>query len=223
MASLLLLELRRQCRVAARLALVSLAVCAIFYIAGKKAPADMLALMLGCSLGVVMIVPMGITRDKMEGTLDFICGLPIQPRAIAGSRFAALALLALPWAAVTGVLAGGVREVMGLDPMLVAATMWLAMIVVGACLIALMALFELEVLFGLPLLILVLSLALLPRALRSLAPGLTRDAVVRFLQRPDAPYLIAALVLAVALTAGTVAFAATERGFAHYRPRGSSR
>ena len=104
MRALMILELRRQRLVIMRLALVTAAIGALFYLAGKRTPTEMLAAMIGSSIGVVLVVPMGITRDKLEGTLDFICALPVDSRTIAASRIAAMAVLSIPWAVGIGVI-----------------------------------------------------------------------------------------------------------------------
>ena len=67
----------------------------VFSIAGKRTSADQIALVLGSGLGAALIVPIGIARDKMEGTLELLCGLPVAPRVIAASRISAGALLSL--------------------------------------------------------------------------------------------------------------------------------
>jgi len=73
MTALLALELRRQRPMFVRMALVTVVIGLVFFVAGKRTPADLLATLVGSGLGVALIVPMGIARDKMEGTLEFIC------------------------------------------------------------------------------------------------------------------------------------------------------
>jgi hypothetical protein len=208
---------------AVRMAVFTVISCALFFALGKRAPSDFLAIMIGSSIGIVLMVPMGISRDKMEGTLDFICGLPVEPRAIAGSRFIAVAILAVPWAVATGAVAASVPQIGALNPLGVTVLMWLAMLLLGACGTALMTQFGLETLFGAPLLAMVITLVLLPRVVRALVPGITQEALLRFLQQPAAPYVIAAALVAAVGIVGAVAFAATARGFAGYRPDATSR
>jgi ABC-type transport system involved in multi-copper enzyme maturation permease subunit len=223
MIPLLLLELRRQRPMAVRMAWIVAAVVVVFYLAGKRAPSDLLAIVIGSAVGVVMMVPMGISRDKMEGTLDFVCGLPVEPRAIAASRFAAVALLSAPWAAVSGVVAAFVPQIATVNPVGVAMVMWLAMLLVGTCGTALTACFELETLLGAPFVATVIVLLILPRVVRALLPGITAEVMLRFVQRPSAPFVLGAVLLAAVAILGSVAFAASARGFANYRPDAARR
>ncbi|MFI5233795.1 MAG: hypothetical protein ACHQSE_14950 [Gemmatimonadales bacterium] len=197
MTPLLRLELRRQRPMVVKMAVLTAIVCGVFFAAGKRAPSDLLAVMMGSGLGAVLIVPMGISRDKMEGTLDFLCGLPVDPRAIAAS-------LALPATA-------------HVNPVVVVVLTWLAMLLIGACTVAALTCFELESLLGAPLVGLVIAFVLVPRAVRALVPAVTGEAVVRFLQQPAAPLLVAACLLAMGTLVGAMAFGMTTRGFANYR------
>jgi hypothetical protein len=223
MIPLLRVELRRQRPMVARMVLLTAVVCAVFFLAGKRTPADFLATLIGSSLGVVLIVPMGISRDKMEGSLDFLCGLPVEPRDLAASRFVAVAVLSMPWAITVGAASFALPPTTSVNPVSVAILTWLAMMLLGACGTALLTRFELESLLGVPAVMTVIAVVLIPRAVRVLFPGFTQEAVLRFLQTPAAPFVLAlALLLAVGI-AGTVAFGVTTRGFANYRPDSARR
>ena len=217
MTPLLKLELRRQRPLAVKMALLSVIVCAVFYGAGKRAPADLLAVVLGSGLGAVLIVPMGISRDKMEGTLDFLCGLPVEPRAIAASRFWAMMVLAVPWAIAAGVVSIALPVTVPVNPAAVTLLTLLAMLVIGACSIGAFACWELEALLGAPFVALVIAFVLAPRVARALLPDLTRDALFGFLQQPSAPLTIALCLLVAGGVVGAIAFGMTTRGFANYR------
>jgi ABC-type transport system involved in multi-copper enzyme maturation permease subunit len=217
MTPLLKLELRRQRPFALKMALLSAVVCAVFFAAGKRAPADLLAVVLGSGLGAVLIVPMGISRDKMEGTLDFLCGLPVEPRAIAASRFAAMAILAAPWAIAAGVVSIALPVTVQVNPGAVTVLTLLVLLVIGACSITAFACWELEALLGAPFVALVIAFVLAPRVARALLPGLTRDAALHFVQTPSAPLLIALCLLVAGGVVGAIAFGMTTRGFANYR------
>jgi hypothetical protein len=223
MKALLLLELRRQRAVATRMALLTIAIGLVFYLAGKRTPGDMLAILIGSSLGTVLIVPMGISRDKMEGTLEFICGLPVEAREIAYSRFAAMALVALPWAVGVGLLSPFVPSFGVVQPAALAITIWLVLVMLGSCAIALMTCFDLESVLGVPLISGVILLVLVPRASRALFPELTADAFLRFAGRPEAPAILMGGLLVALAAIGAAALKVTERGFAGYRPNTASR
>ena len=217
MTPLLKLELRRQRPMAVKMALLSAAICAVFFAVGKRAPSDLLAMVLGSGLGAVLIVPMGISRDKMEGTLDFICGLPVEPSAIAASRFGAMAIVAAPWAIAAGVFSIALPASVHVNPVAMAVLTLLTMQVLGACSVAVFACWELEALLGAPVVALVIAFVVAPRIARALFPGLTHDAVLRFLQQPSAPLVVALCLIAVGGVVGAIAFGIATRGFANYK------
>jgi ABC-type transport system involved in multi-copper enzyme maturation permease subunit len=191
-------------------------VAVVFFLLGKHSPEDRLAIVLGCSFGVVLIVPMGISRDKMEGTLDFICGLPLEPRDIAASRFGAVGLCTVPWAVVIGAVWLARPFSIALNPLAVFAVAWLAMLTVGAGATAIFTCFELESLFGVPIIAMLLLVVVLPRIAHALFPALTTAITIESLMRPASPSLAAlAALLFVGLT-GAIAFAATVRGLARH-------
>jgi hypothetical protein len=217
MTPLLKLELRREWPMVVRMAVLTTIVCGVFFVAGKRTAADMLVTVLGTGLGATLIVPMGISRDKMEGTLDFLCGLPVEPRAIAASRFAAMAVAAAPWAVAAGIVSLALPAVAQVNPVAMVVLTWLSMLLLGACGVAAMTCFELETLLGAPVVGVVIASVLVPRAVRALFPGFTDQAALRFLQQPAAPLVIAVCLLVVIGVVGTIAFEMTTRGFANYR------
>lgn len=217
MIPLLKLELRRQRPMVVKMAALTAVVCAVFYLAGKRAPAELLAAVAGSGLGAVLIVPMGISRDKMEGTLEFLCGLPVEPRAIAASRFAVMAVVATPWAVAIGAVSMMHASLLPLHPLAVLALSWLVMLALGACGVALMAVFDLETLLGAPMIAVVLIVVLVPRLVRAALPNLTGEMVLRLAERPAAPAMIAAVAVVALAAIGVLAFGAATRGFAAYR------
>lgn len=218
MIPLLLLELRRQRIMVLRMACLTVIVGLVFFVAGKRTPADLLAILIGSSIGVVLIVPMGISRDKMEGSLDFLCGLPVESHTIAASRFITVAILSIPWAVAIGAAAFTVPTVASLNPVGVATLTWFAMLLLGACGTALLTRFELESLLGTPVVAMVIAVVLVPRMVHALFPGLTQETLLRMMQRPAAPFVLSAVLLAAVAIVGTVAFVITSRAFASYRP-----
>jgi hypothetical protein len=222
-SALVNLELRRQRPIVLRMVLLTLFIGVVFFVAGKRTPASLFATLLGCSLGVVLIVPMGISRDKMEGTLDFICGLPVEPRDIAASRFIAVALLAIPWATGVGVLSATGPAIGALNPVGAAVLTWLTMVLLGICATALMTRYDLETLLGAPIIAMAIVVVIVPRVVHSLIPGITPETALQLLTRPAAPPLLATALLVAIGAIGTVAFAVTTRGFANYRPGTTSR
>lgn len=200
-----------------RMIVMTLAVCLVFFVAGKRARTDQLAVLIGCSLGVALIVPLGIARDKMEGTMDFICGLPVEPWDIALSRFAAVVALALPWAVGIGAMSIGATAIGRLNPFDVAVVAWFALSLLGTCATALFSRFDFETLLGAPMIVMVVVLVVVPRAVRFWLPDLTAASVLRALAQPMAPALLVGGAVLTAVVLGGVAFGMTVRGFATYR------
>jgi hypothetical protein len=214
---LVLLELRRQRALVVRMLSLTVLVGVVFFAAGKRTPESLLAALIGCSLGVVLIVPMGVSRDKMEGTLDFICGLPVKSRDIASSRFIAVALLAIPWALGIGALSIAVPAPVTLNPVVIAWLAWLAMLLLGAGATALFATFDLESLLGAPVIAMILALVIVPRLVRALFPALTPATVMQWITKPASSLMLASALVLISLAVGTIAFAITARGFANHR------
>lgn len=218
MIPLLRLELRRQRAFALRMVFATVVIIPLFYVLGKRTAADMLAVLIASSLGSIMLVPMAIAREKMEGTLDFVCGLPVEPRTIAASRFIAAALFPIPWAIAIGVTSGAVPAIAALNPFGVAALAWLALALLGAIGTALCTLYDLESLLGAPLVAFVIAMVIVPRAVHALVPWITPQAILQQLQRPAAPFVLSLVLLIGVTIVGALSFAATARGFANYRP-----
>ncbi len=215
--SLLKLELRRQRPLLLRMVGMSAMTAAIFFMLGKRSPADQLAILLGTSLGIVALVPAGITRDKMEGTLEFLIGLPVEPRAIVISRFIATALTAIPWAVLAGFLALTFPPPFQMNPIGVCILAWMLFVLLGICGIAVMTRFELESLVGAPLIAMLIVFGLGPRLVHAVAPGLTAKSLLVLLFQPYAPIVIAFAMIAAIAGVGTLAFVVTERAIATYR------
>jgi hypothetical protein len=213
---LLVLELRRHRPMLQRMILLTAAVCIVFFVLGKRTPMDQLAALLGCSLGVALIVPLGIARDKMEGTLDFVCGLPVEARDIAASRFISVAALAVPWALAIGAVSAAAPAIGSLNPVDAFVFAWLGMVLLGSCATALFCRYDFETLLGTPVVVMILFVAIAPRVMRLWLPSLTPQTLARILGHPYAPLaVIASLVVVVAL-AGALTFGVTVRGFATY-------
>ena len=223
MKPLLLLELRRQLPVVMKMAALTVLMAVLFYALGKRSPAEFLAVLLGSSLGVMMIVPAGILRDKMEGSLDFICGLPVEARAIAASRFIAVAVLSLPWAFASGVASHWLPPSLAMNPVGVGASSWLVMILFGMCGTAMLVRYDIGTLIAYPMFLMIVSPTLAPRVAHALFPELTKEAMLTFLQQPLTPVLVALALLGAVVSAGHVAFRIAERGFAEYRYTGMTR
>lgn len=195
----------------------------VFFLAGKRSPESLLAALIGCSLGVVLIVPMGISRDKMEGTLDFLCGLPVESRDIAASRLIAVALLAVPWAVGVGAFSVVVPTSIELGPVRAAMIAWLTMLVLGAIATALFVCFDLESLLGAPIVAMIVMLVVVPRVVHVFIPQITQESVLRFLAGGAASTVVVTVFFSAVLATVLASHQVSARALARYRAGPSSR
>jgi ABC-type Na+ efflux pump permease subunit len=93
---LLALELRRLLPVGRRLLIGTLGIGALFLVTGRGNVGNVFGLVIGASVGYVLAAPLQMTRDKMERTLEFLTGLPVEPGTIAVAKFAAAAIFVVP-------------------------------------------------------------------------------------------------------------------------------
>jgi hypothetical protein len=224
LAALLAVELRRQRRVTARLLLSTAVIAGVFWLAGKRGPDTGFAIALGMGFGAALIVPVGVTKDRLEGTLAFLTGLPTRPSTIAAARFAAVAVTTLPWAVVA---AGGLAWVaaafqeapppgwvaLGALPLA-----WVAFTTVGWILTGVFSRWDLAQLLGVPIVVAVIALLVLPRLAGPLLPADPAAWFDTFFASPWGPLAMAGAALLVAAAGGGAAFGLAVHGIGMYRP-----
>lgn len=222
--ALLWLETRRVGPLVLRLIGATIVVLGLFAAFGRATAENVVAIALGSGFGAVLIVPMTVSRDKLERTMDFLRSLPTTASEIAAARFAAAALSALP----NAVLAGAALLVVDLPApfdfvsgrFAVAATvaLWILLTTAAWLLIAASAAFELSSLLSWPLIALVLFALVLPRVGAWILPDDPIAAITRFLAHPWAPAAIAGILAALTAGIGAAAFIVTRRAIARYTP-----
>jgi hypothetical protein len=220
--ALLKVEVARHRTVVTRLLLTTAALVAVFWVAGKRGPDTMLAVVLGAGLGSALIVPMGVTRDRLEGTLAFLTGLPTRPATIAAARFAVVVFATAPWAllAAFGMLPLA-RELEHGPPPLAAALgtallAWIGLTTIGWVLTGVLSRWDLAQMLGVPIIVAVIALLVLPRLLRPLVPADPVAWLTWFLAQAWAPVAIGGGLVGLALLAGAVSFGLAVRGIARY-------
>ena len=222
--ALIALELRRIGPTVLRVQGAALVLAALFAVASSEPHENMLAVLLGTPIGVTLVAPMTVIRDKMEGTLEFLCSLPATAGELVTARFAAAALCILPGIALAGAglawlpLPAPVAAVPGELLFTALVGYWAALVVVSWLMAAAFASFEFARLMRWPLAIAVILLVVLPRVLERVVPDNFNDVMRQAVAQPWAPTAAALLVLALMGTAALVAFAITRRAFANYRP-----
>lgn len=229
--ALLAVELRRARTLLVRLGVATPVGLGVFFLLGKGTPENLLAVVLGAGLGVAVAgVPSGVLRDKLDGTLEFFVRLPAAPGTVAGARFAAAALVSLPWAIATGVVFALLARSHAFagDPvgagsgMLVAS--WCGLSALSWVAMAVWARFDPNRVgmwpLGLIVIVAVLGSAS-GRLLRALGVDDVSAAVSAVLKAPWLPLAAALLGAAVFAGVSLAAFEVTRRAFHRYRAAGS--
>lgn len=94
---LVLLELQRAWPHARKIVVFVAVITLVLMLVGKGRLEYLLPMFLGAGLGAGIAIAFGVVRDKLEGTLEFLCNLPIGSGTIVEAKFASITLLVLPW------------------------------------------------------------------------------------------------------------------------------
>ena len=192
---------------------------------GKASGENVLAVIMGVTVATVIAIPLGVSRDKLEHTLEFLQSLPVTVSELVTARFAAAALSLLPGAVATGAALGllprpaELEFVAGLAAFNVALGFWLLLTLVAWGLTAASAAFDLASMMGWPLAAFVLLAFLVSMAIRLLGPEDLGAALDWFFQQPFAEVAIVVAVGGVMVVTAVVAFGVAHRGFTVYTPR----
>ena len=226
--ALLKLELVRQRKFTLRLFGSTLFMGAVFCLLGQHGASSLLAVSLGAGIVMALIVPAGASRDKVEGTLEFLAALPTPPAAIATARLVAVVLTTLPWAVLTAAATPFALTMAHAHP--VAATAvgallgaWLLYTLIGWVGTGLFLRYEPRRFLGYPLAVLLLAVVFLPKYVRLQIPAESAARLTWFVAQPWAPAVVA---LALVLLGGAVLAASLRlavRGIELYRPDPTAR
>jgi hypothetical protein len=220
--ALLLVELRRLMPLFRRLLAGSVALALLFVVTGRASLANMFGLAIGASVGYVMAVPLQMTRDKMERTLEFVAGLPVAPSSIAAAKFAAAAIFVVPAALQIGLAlvwyGRGVLAVSGTAIAALSIAVWGVMTGASWLLLAATSATEPERLLGAPMVGLAGLVVVFSVLGNRLLPH-PAETVRWFLHQQWAPEAAAAVLVLTAGAAAWMAIRIATRGIARYRPR----
>ena len=157
LAALISVELRRSAPLVARMAAMVVVVLLILSLTGHAGAENASAILIGSSIGYLVLVPTGVSRDKLDGALDFLCSLPTSPRTLVIARFAAVCAVVLPGAIQTSAAyalyapawASYNRTAGAIALFLIS---WLLLSALGWLLVGLLLRFKLQTLVGAPML-----------------------------------------------------------------------
>lgn len=220
--TLLSLELRRVAPTILRVQAAALVLAGLFMALAQNPAENILAVLVGTPIGVTMVTPMTIVRDRMEGTLEFLCNLPATATELAAARFAAAPLGLLPAVVLAGIGVGvlGMPSPFDATPVIVQVAMmiafWLMLTVASWLITATFASFEFARLLRWPLAT-VGMVVILSTVLGRAFPAGFNDTLRGFIMRPWAPIAVSVTLLILAAMASLGAFAVTRRVFGHYR------
>ena len=229
--ALLAVELTRARPVVTRLGIATPLALGAFWLLERATPENLLAVTMGAGLGVALVsVPITVLRDKLDRTLEFFVALPTTAGTLAAAKFAAAALVPLPWAVATAIVfaltpPSGVR--LG-DPVGTAAGVlvaaWCALAALSWVVTAAWARFA-PTRAGMWPLALIVLMALVGsfagRVLRLLGVRDVSAALLRLLEAPWLPLAAALVGAALFAGVGLIAFAITRRALGQYQPTGA--
>ncbi|MEJ2539159.1 MAG: hypothetical protein P8188_04205 [Gemmatimonadota bacterium] len=94
--ALVAVELRRGLGVVGRGLAMTGAALLLFAVLGQADRQSLGTLLLGLTAFYMVSAPVTVTRDRLDGGLEFLASLPVSPGIVAGARLTGFALLQLP-------------------------------------------------------------------------------------------------------------------------------
>ena len=218
-------EIRRAKSLLGRLYLAGTAGLAFFFVIGRATDENILVVVMGVTLGMVVVVPFAVMRDKLDRTLEFLLSLPVTVADLVAARFLAAAVGLLPGVIATGVTLALVTPpvefgmLAAVAPLQMALAYWVLLTLAAWCLTAAAAC-ELTRLISWSIATMVVLLGwVAPWALGLLEREGIDAALRSFLEQPYAPVAIGAVALAIVTVLAAAAFGIAHRGLAHYPSR----
>ncbi len=197
----------------------------VFAVFSEDVAENILAVTMGGTMGTALLIPMTVSRDKLEHTLGFLLSLPATVPELVVARFGAAALSLLPGSVATGAalallpLPAELAFMEGIPAFTMALGFWLLLMVVAWSLTAAAAAFDLSTLLGWPLVIFVGLCFILLWAIRTLGPDDPVQALRSFFGQPFAGAVLVAVVTVAMIATAIAAFLFACWGFAGYTPR----
>ena len=219
------LEIRRAKALLGRLYLAGVAGLALFYVLRRATDENILAVVMGVTLGMTLTVPFAVMRDKLDRTLEFLLSLPVTVADLVAARFLAAAIGLLPGVIATGVALALVTPptefgvLAAVAPAQMALGFWVLLTLAAWCLTAAAAC-ELSRLISWSIAGMVVLLGwVVPWVLGLLERDGPAAALRSFVEQPYAPVAMGAAALVVAAALAVAAFAIAHRGLTRYPSR----
>ena len=218
------MEVRRSAFLLGRLYLLGVVGLAFFFLIGKATNENILAVVMGVTLGASSVTPFAVMRDKLDRTLEFLLSLPVSVADLVTARFVAAAVGLVPGAVATGVAFALVAPpaefgpLAALAPFQMALGFWVLLTFAAWVLIAAAAC-ELSGLVGWSVAALLVVGFVVPRVVDLLDQTHAMAVLGSFLQQPYAVVAIGIVAAAVMVAVSMAAFAVARRYFAGYLSR----
>lgn len=218
-------EVRRSAFLLRRLYLLGVVALAVFFFIGRATDENILAIVMGVTLGAASVTPFAVMRDKLDRTMEFLLSLPVTVADLVVARFLAVAVGLVP-----GVVAAGLSFALltppaelgplaAVAPFQMALGFWVLLTVVAWVLTAAAA-SELSGLLGWSVAALLVFVGFVVPRLVEFFDDTNASAVLdSFLRQPYAEVVIGCVVAAILLVVSMAAFAVAHRRFAGYLSR----
>ena len=218
-------EVRRSAFLLRRLYLLGVVGLAFFFFIGQATDENILAIVMGVTLGAASVIPFAVMRDRLDRTMEFLLSLPVTVADLVVARFLAVAVGLVPGAVATGVSfalltpPADFGPLAALAPFQMALGFWVLLTVVAWVLTAAAA-SELSGLLGWSVAALLVFVGfVIPRLVEFFDDTNVGAVFNSFLQQPYAVVVIGCVATVVLAVVSTAAFAVAHQRFAGYLSR----
>lgn len=220
------LELRRVRPQLVRSALMLAVIFGVLALTGRATGEIAVLVLLGMAMAFALLLPPNQLRDKLDGSMAFLLGLPVERSTLARARCLATGLVMIP-GALFPVAAWSLAAPAFFPPGLsrpglagVALVSWSTLTAVSILLSALLVRFKMEQVTMIPFVIFLGLLFVLDPLLTPLLPD--QAAVAQFLARPEAAILVEFGIVLGSAAVILVGYRLLRDGLENYQPNGAS-
>ena len=219
-------EVRRSAFLLGRLYLLGVVGLAFFFLIGRATDENILAVVMGATLGAASVTPFAVMRDKLDRTMEFLLSLPVTAADLVTARFLAAAVGLVPGAVATGVAFALVAPPAEFGPLLatlapiqMALGYWV-LLTLAAWVLTAAAACEVSGLLGWSAAALLVFVGFAVPRLVELFDRTNASAMLdSFLRQPYAVVVMASVAAAVIVAMSMAAFVVAHRRFAGYLSR----
>lgn len=220
------LELRRVRPQLVRSALMLAVIFGVLALTGRATGEIAVLVLLGMAMAFALLLPPNQLRDKLDGSMAFLLGLPVDRSTLARARCLATGLVMIP-GALFPVAAWSLAAPSFFPPGLsqpglagVALVSWSTLTALSILLSALLVRFRLDQISAIPVLVFFGLLFVLDPLVTPFLPHQTR--VAEFLSRPEAAMLVETGLVLVSTGVGLVGYRMLRGGLERFQPMAGS-